>query len=125
MSLILCFLLALGDPASDDTPDYLYKILSPASWQSSKGSDRLMLGPDDDTFIHLAEAHQVERIANKFFSGHREVVIVKLRSNELQGRLVKESNPGGTVKYYHLYDGFLPLKAVESHRIMRITSKEN
>ena len=121
MSLILCLLLALGDPAPDDTPTYLYKILSPASWQAGQESDRLALGPDDENFIHLAEAHQVERIANKFFSEYEEVVVVQLRTDELQGRLVKESNPGGEVKYYHLYDGFLPMKAVHSHRVMLIT----
>ena len=120
MSLILCLLLALGDPASDDTPTYLYKILTSASWEAGRESDRLALGPDDEAFIHLAQAHQVERIANKFFSEHTEVVVVQLRTDQLVGRLVKESNPGGTVKYYHLYDGFLPMKAVESHRLLLI-----
>jgi len=33
-----------------------YKILSPADWTRSQGQDRLVLGPDDRTFIHLAKA---------------------------------------------------------------------
>lgn len=116
MWLILSYLLALT-PEQDGTPEYLYKLLSPAAWQQSQGSDRLVLGPDDTVFIHLAEAEQVDRIAKKFFSEHAQVVVIQLKTDDLPGRLVKEANPGGTTKYYHLYDGYLPFEAVVSHRM--------
>lgn len=116
--MLFCVLLALGDPAPEEAPNYLYKILSPAAWEESQAGDKLALGPDDETFIHLAEDHQVERISRKFFSEHQKVVVIKLRVADLPGRLVKESNPGGTTEYYHLYDGYLPLQAVESHELV-------
>lgn len=117
MWLIISVLLALGDPENDKTPKYLYKILSSAAWQESQGSDRLKLGPDDTAFIHLAEEHQVTRIAKKFFSKHAQVVVIQIRPDDLPGRLVKEANPGGTIKYFHLYDGYVPFTSVESHRV--------
>lgn len=116
MALLLSLLLALGDLP---TPPHLYKILSLTAWTASQGQERLALGPDDARFIHLAEAHQIERIARKFFSGEPEVVVVELDPTQFVGRLVLEANPGGSQRYYHLYEGYIPQAAVVSHRVLK------
>ena len=51
-------------------------------------------------------------IRKKFFASEKQVWLIELDSSELQGNLIRERNPGGTNKYYHLYDGYLPLSAV-------------
>lgn len=62
-----------------------------------------------------------ERIAYRLFSEHGKFAVVKLRSDELVDRLVKWSNPGNTVEYYHFYEGVLPMKAVESPGVLSST----
>lgn len=98
-------------------PAHVYKILTPAAWQQCQGQERLSLGPDDRTFIHLAESEQVERIATKFFKGERRVIVVELDPSLLPGRLVHEANPGGNTLYYHLYDGYIPMRAVTGNKV--------
>ncbi|MBS2039281.1 DUF952 domain-containing protein [bacterium] len=98
-------------------PAHLYKILTPAAWQQCQGQERLSLGKDDLSFIHLSESDQVARIASKFFKGETRVIVVELNPGLLPGRLVHEANPGGSTLYYHLYDGYLPTRAVTGHKV--------
>lgn len=88
------------------TPEYLYKIVSEKEWR--KG---VLLSSIDSDFIHLATEAQVPRIVEKFWKG-KEYVILKLDSKKLIGRLVYETNPGGTTFFYHLYDGEIPSDAI-------------
>lgn len=39
-------------------------------------------------------------------------MVLKIDPSKLIGKLVFEVNPGGTQKYYHLYNGKIPLNAV-------------
>lgn len=98
-------------------PGHVYKILTPAAWQQCQGQERLSLGADDQLFIHLAEPEQVPRIAAKFFKGEPRVIVVELDPGLLPGRLVHEANPGGSTLYYHLYEGYLPMRAVTGSQV--------
>ena len=40
------------------------------------------------------------------------IIVLKIYTDKLTGRLIYESNSGGSSKYYHLYNGFIPLNAV-------------
>jgi len=91
---------------------YIYKILSQKDWAESNSLGYLKLQAQDDKFIHLAEKDQIDRIVKKFWSGQQDILIAKIDSSKIIGRLIKEANPGGTNTYYHLYDGKIPLKAV-------------
>ena len=113
--MILIVLLAFAPVGADES---VYKILTLGEWEGCQGKDRLPLGKDDKNFIHLAEAHQVEPIARKFFPHDQRLVIVELDPAQLPVRLVHESNPGGTALFYHLYQGYLPFSAVRSHRTL-------
>lgn len=77
----------------------------------------------NEDFIHLATEDQVEKIASKFFANPSEVVVLRLNVKELPGRLVYESNPGGSNKYYHLYESSILFKAIESHMIEKKQDK--
>jgi uncharacterized protein (DUF952 family) len=90
---------------------YLYKIVSPEEWGSSQGERHLVISAFDKAFIHLATEDQLSRIVEKFWNG-KSYLVLKLDPQKLIGRLVHEANPGGTSKYYHLYDGSIPMDAV-------------
>ncbi len=65
----------------------------------------------DKEFIHLAKEDQVDGVISKFWN-NKNPIILKLDSSKIVGKLVYETNPGGTTKYYHLYEGQIPLIAV-------------
>lgn len=104
-------LVKTGKP-DKSAPPFLYKIVSADMWKKSRKLKNLILSEMDRDFIHLATHDQFSRIAEKFFKDVKEYVVLKLNTHELKGRLVLEANPGGTTKYYHLYEGRIPLAAV-------------
>ena len=93
-------------------PQKLYKVLSVEDFESSQGKDALKLTPMDDLFIHFSTEDQLARILAKFWSDVKEAMVLTIDSSQLPGKLVYEVNPGGSAKYYHLYNGSIPLKAI-------------
>lgn len=100
-------------------PSYLYKIISPENWERSASKEYIEKEADDNTFIHLSTEEQLEKILEKFWKG-KPHMILKLETEKLLGDLQLERNPGGQNKYYHLYDGKIPLKAVVKKTIFSI-----
>ena len=94
-----------------ETPEYLYKIISVSDWQKSQTQNDVVLSSMDTDFIHLATKEQVPHVAEKFWK-NSDYVVLTLDTKKLPGRLIYETNPGGTTKYYHLYDGSIPKAAV-------------
>jgi uncharacterized protein (DUF952 family) len=47
--------------------------------------------------------------------------VLKLDVKSLPGKLVYESNPGGETKYWHLYHGSIPLKAVHAAEVLIVS----
>ena len=107
-----------GAENMENTPQFLYKILSIENWQQSKRLPTLELGPDDQAFIHLATEDQLERILEKYWKKEKTFVILRIDTKKLKGKLVFEANPGGANRYYHLYDGAIPLEAVVESRLI-------
>jgi peptide deformylase len=105
---------------TQSTPQFLYKIVSLRNWQSTQSRKNVFLPSEDDAFIHLATEDQLEKVIAKFWSEAPQFVVLKLVTDQLQGNLVLEANPGKTTQYYHLYQGFIPLSAiVESRTIFK------
>jgi len=102
-----------------EAPPYLYKVLSVENWKKSQSQNSVVLSQDDAAFIHFSTKEQLNRIIEKYWSQVPEYVILKVDTAQLPGRLVYEANPGGINKYYHLYDGFIPLKAIVEAKIVR------
>lgn len=107
------------DGNKNQTPPYLYKILSLESWITSQSQDCVELTKEDETFIHLATEEQLERIISKYWSHVPEYVLLKVDVDDLPGKLVYEANPGGTSKYYHLYEGEIPLRAISDAKLIK------
>mgnify|MGYP000081177397 CR=1 FL=1 len=108
-----------GNLVSDESvvPTYLYKIVSVEDWEKSQGKEYLVTGSIDSSFIHLATEEQVVPVAKKFWEG-KSYVVLRVDPKKMIGRLVYETNPGGTTHYYHLYEGKIPIEAVVDFREM-------
>lgn len=95
----------------DETPKFLYKILTTQQWEKSKQSPTVLLTDFDYEFVHLAKKEQVEKTIKKFFSSH-DVVILEILPEKLIGTLKYERNPGGENYYFHLYNGQIPMSSI-------------
>ncbi len=102
---------------TNEPPQYLYKIVSVENWGSSQDKKTVVLSTEDDAFIHLATEDQVDRIIAKYWPDAKPVVVLKLDSSKLEGKLIYEANIGGTTKYYHLYQGFIPMNSIVESKI--------
>jgi uncharacterized protein (DUF952 family) len=116
----------IEDPSTEQnsvkemTPEYLYKIISVEDWKKSQGMDSVKLSSGDHDFIHLSKEDQLDRIIEKYWTDTPEFIVLKIYTDKLPGKLVYEANPGGSNKYYHLYNGSIPLNAVfESKTVQR------
>lgn len=105
-------LVAMEESMNSESPSYLYKIVSLENWDKSQFQNFVVLPKEDREFIHLSTEQQLERIVQKYWSNGSPYVILKVDSHQLPGQLIYEANPGGANKYYHLYQGAIPLKAV-------------
>lgn len=103
----------------ETTPQYLYKVLSVENWKQSQSTKSLTLSADDQAFIHFSREDQLERITSKYWSSVPEYMILKINTAKLHGKLVFEANPGGTSMYYHLYNGSIPLEAIEESKVVK------
>jgi uncharacterized protein (DUF952 family) len=105
------FTQVIAEEAAATKPKYLYKVVSEEEWQASLEKKEVELSAMDKDFIHLATEDQVPHVIQKFWSGKKPLVL-KLTTDKLVGRLAYEQNPGGNTKYYHLYEGAIPIDAV-------------
>lgn len=99
----------------EENPIYLYKVLSMDDW--SKTCETVHLSSMDADFIHLSTEDQLDKIIEKYWAGVSEYIVLKIETAKLPGKLVLEANPGGTNKYYHLYNGSIPLSAIVESKI--------
>jgi len=102
----------LEEAQADLHHPYLYKIISVKDWEDSQQENNLKLSPMDDKFIHLATEAQIDGILDKYWKNESRFVILKIQTDKIQGKLVFETNPGGTTRYFHLYDGYIPFDSI-------------
>lgn len=95
---------------AEKRPTYLYKVLSLDDW--GKTCKTIHLSSMDANFIHLSTEAQLDKIIEKYWANASEYVVLKIETAKLSGNLVLEANPGGMNKYYHLYNGAIPLTAI-------------
>jgi len=93
-------------------PKHLYKIISVKNWLNSQNKELLDLESADDSFIHFSTKDQLDRIILKYWSNVDGYIQLQINVQMLPGKLVFESNPGGSNKYYHLYNGYIPMESV-------------
>lgn len=109
----------MNEPSN--SPTTLYKLISKEQWQESLQLGSLSLSSMDQAFIHLAKEDQVQGVAEKFWSDIPEYLILELDTTQLPGTMKYETNPGRSTKYYHLYNGSIPLAAVKKATVIKNT----
>ncbi len=92
-------------------PSYLYKIVSKEAWSRTLFTGQLELSEMDEAFVHLATEEQLSHVEIKFWSDEAHMIL-KIDLNRVTGELIYETNPGGSNKYFHLYEGNIPLEAI-------------
>ncbi len=102
----------LEEAEADLHHPYLYKIISVKDWEVSQQENVLKLAPMDDKFIHLSTEDQLDGILEKYWKNESRFIILKIQTNKLNGKLLFETNPGGTKRYFHLYDGYIPFDSI-------------
>jgi glutathione S-transferase len=88
--------------------DRLFHIARAGDWEAARldGTYRVStLGKllDDEGFIHLSFAHQVKRVADAFYRGMHDVVLLELDPERLAGRVIVEAVGDSEEWFPHLY----------------------
>lgn len=122
--LHLLFLLFLpfalhADEGACPPPKYLYKITTLHNWCESQGRPVLKLLIIDDAYVLLATEGQIEQMIEEFWMKECEIVLLKLETAQLKGRLEYESSYPEGPKFYRLYCATIPREAVIESKIMR------
>jgi uncharacterized protein (DUF952 family) len=65
----------------------------------------------EEGFIHCSYVRQLVTVANRFFRGQNNLVLLAIDCNKITSKIVDENLEGGTELYPHLY-GLLPITAV-------------
>jgi uncharacterized protein (DUF952 family) len=96
------------------TPELIYKIATEVAYAPARGAASFAGMPIDaaDGYMHFSTAAQLAETLRLHFAGQDGLVLLAVRSADLGERLVWEPSRGGAL-FPHLYDGPLPLAAVQ------------
>ena len=93
-------------------PDWEH-ALSVGSYRVSTRGQQL----DDVGFIHLSYAHQVKGVADAFYRGAGELVLLELDGARLTGPVRVEAVPGSSQEFPHLYGEITPDAVIASYAL--------
>jgi glutathione S-transferase len=99
----------------------LFHIARSADWEQARreGAYRVStLGKRLDTegFIHLSFAHQVKAVADRFYRGMPDLVLLELDPGRLRAPVRLERVAGAEEEYPHLYGEIAPDAVVAVRR---------
>ncbi len=90
----------------------IYHITGRAQWlnlQSTGGYEHPTL--QTEGFIHCSDRQQILGVANRYFKGQNDLIVLELDASKLKSKLVYENTSGGSEKFPHVY-GPINLDAV-------------
>lgn len=100
-----------------DEPDRIYHLALADEWKAAHTGDdhyrRSTLGRSlaEVGFIHCALAGQVQSVADAFYRGRPDVVLLTIDPSQLRADVRLENLDGGDEEFPHIY-GPLPVAAV-------------
>jgi uncharacterized protein (DUF952 family) len=90
---------------------FIYHIVLPEVWEDSKGRPSYQAESlQTEGFIHCSFESQLDGVISRYYRGVDGIVVLKLDTEKLRSKLVKEVSTNGEI-YPHLY-GRLNLDAV-------------
>lgn len=91
----------------------IYHICTYSDWQKAlKIGQYTPPGFQSDGFIHCSKLNQVLSVANRFFRGQADLLLLEINPDETGVSLWYENLEGGKELFPHLY-GVLDLRAVK------------
>jgi uncharacterized protein (DUF952 family) len=104
---------------ASETPKHLYKVLALDLWQASENKKNVLLSSDDTPFIRFQKEDELGRLLHYWNKLNVPHVVLKIKANKLEGKLVFEAKLGGSTKQYHLYNGCIPINAIIESKIIQ------
>jgi|TARA_B110000037_G_scaffold201808_1_gene243479 uncharacterized protein (DUF952 family) len=103
---------------------HIYKIIDNSEWQKAKekGSYKGSRKDLDDGYIHFSEQEQVNGVLNKFFKSQKNLVLLKVDTNNLQDLLWEQASDGNM--FPHLYSSLDTSNVVNEFEII-LTDDDN
>jgi uncharacterized protein (DUF952 family) len=90
---------------------FIYHIVLPEAWESAKGRPSYAADSlESEGFIHCSFESQLEGVVSRYYSKAERIFVLKLDTEKLRSRLVKEESTNGEI-YPHLY-GRLNMDAI-------------
>jgi uncharacterized protein (DUF952 family) len=80
----------------------IYHIADTTSWAAAGRAYRPQ-SLDTEGFIHCSDARQVLRVANQWFSGRTDLVLLAIDRDRLRVELRYENTEGGDELFPHVY----------------------
>ncbi len=90
----------------------IYHIATEADW-NARSSEYAPRGWRTDGFIHCSTEEQLVRVANRYFAGRRDLVLLQIDPKRLAALVVWEDTEGSGEDYPHVY-GAIEVEAVVS-----------
>ena len=82
---------------------FIYHIVLPNVWQQFDGKPSYSAESlQTEGFIHCSYASQLDGVINRYYGNAERVMILKLDTDKLRSKLVKEASTGGEI-YPHIY----------------------
>lgn len=90
----------------------VYHITTNAEWSKAQITSEYM--PENfhaDGFVHCSKKEQLLPVANRFYQGIPDLIILEIDPGQCRAKLVEENLEGGSELFPHIY-GTIPVKAV-------------
>ncbi len=99
---------------------FLYHIAAAADWARARRAGQYTMSTRGRTlaeegFIHASTAAQVALVANSFYRGERDLLLLVVDTDQVDSEIRYEHVPGQALPYPHIY-GPLNLSAVVQTR---------
>ena len=108
-----------------ESREYFYHLALAEFWPPEPGQQyersSIAASLHEEGFIHLSRASQVRHVADKFYKGRHDVVMLTIDPELLDSPVKFESSPDHELPFPHLF-GPLPLRAVIHTDAVRVDS---
>jgi uncharacterized protein (DUF952 family) len=91
---------------------YIYHLASFEEWHHAQRiGEYRPKGFDKEGFIHCSHLRQLVEVANRYFRGRKDMVLLVIDLSKLRAQVIEENLAGGAMLFPHIY-GPLPVTAV-------------
>lgn len=102
------------------TSQRIFHIADESAWAVAQFT-RVYLPPSycGNGFIHCCTLTQLSGVLNRFFSGHDQLLLLEMESNQINESLIFENLENGTELFPHLYAPLAVVNVVRQIQLVR------